>query len=676
MNKQSTTYENLLEENQLLKEKISSLVFSETELKKNQEYWETVFNTLTHSICLIDTEGKVLLHNKATEFFTHKKHNEINGKYCYQVFHNTDEPHEKCPINEMKKSKKKECLVINSNGRFLKISIEPIYSKDHKYMGIVHLLEDVTAENIFENKLKFSEEKFHTAFQLCPIILSITNALDDKIIEINNAFCNITQYTKEEVYGKSSLQLKLWVNDSDRIKYINDLRRDGRVLNQEFPFRLKNNKVRYGLISGEFVTIHDELCIINVINDITKQKINEEIIKAQNEEIQSQNEEYKQINEELLIAKSEAVKSEKLKSAFLQNMSHEIRTPMNGIIGFSQLLLNSSLPENKKNHFVNIINANCQHLLGIINDIIDISKIESGEVDLHENTFSLNVILDEISNTFAASSALKNISLICKKGLDNESCIILGDETKIKQVLINLVNNALKFTENGFVEFGYHVNFSYIDFYVKDSGVGISKEDTKVIFERFRQVGNTSRSSRTGTGLGLAISKAYVEIMNGNIWVESEENKGSIFYFSIPYKPECNSINKTTSGQRSKFNFKDKTVLIVEDDDVNFIFLNEIIEETSAKVIRSVNGKEAILTCKNNSGIDLILMDLKMPELNGYQATEKIRVFNKTVPIIAQTAYAFVNDKEKSIAAGCNDYISKPVEVDVLLEKMNKFLKK
>lgn len=675
MNKNIPPIDELLAKIKLLLKEIESLKARLIQLQNSFKLYKTTFDTISESICLIDEEGTILLHNKATETLLNKKSENIKCKKCYEVVHDSEFPIADCPINKMKISHKKESLIILKDKKWLEISVEPINKSNGNYKGIVHVVKDITEKVEIEKKIRLSEEKFFKAFHLGPDVFYISKIFDGELIEVNDAFCNITGFSREEAIGKTSIELNLWANTDDRNKYVSKLKEKGKALNLEFLFNFKNNEKKFGLLSAEFITVDNESCILGIIHDITERKEREEKIKAQNEEIQSQNEEYKQINKDLLDAKQRAEESDKLKTAFLQNISHEIRTPMNGIMGFTNLLLKPNLTEDNKRKYIDIIHSNCQGLLGIINDIIDISRIERGQVSLHLSEFNLNKLFDELEQFFTPSARIKDLKLICKKGLSEEESIIVADDLKIKQVLNNLINNALKFTMSGFIEYGYFIKNNLLEFYVKDSGIGIPKDKFENIFERFRQIENEIKESRVGIGLGLSISKALVSIMNGQIYVTSEINKGSTFYFTIPFKSCVKKYSATNEIKINIKNFTDKNILIVEDDDSNLLYLKELISDTNANVFETKSGIEAVQICKNNPEIDVVLMDIKLPDIDGFEATRRIREFNKTVPIIAQTAYAFTADKEKSLVVGCNDYFPKPIDSDLLIKKLEIILR-
>jgi len=347
---------------------------------------------------------------------------------------------------------------------------------------------------------------------------------------------------------------------------------------------------------------------------------------------------------------------------------------MNAICGFSKMLEYNNSAEKRK-EFVQIINLNSQQLLGIINDIIEISKIDTGQITISKKTFNVNLLLKEIEDSFKPLVKSKGIDLVCTTNLPDEESYVLSDDFKIRQVINNMLFNSLKFTKKGSVEFGYQPIDGFLQFFVRDTGIGIPNDSVNVIFERFRQIEDASTESRKGTGLGLPIAKAYIELLGGKIWVNSKLGKGSTFYFTIPYDKIKENIAETVMPS-DNYSWSNKTFLIVEDDYPSFFYLKEILTSTNAQVIRAVNGEDAIELCKTNPSIDLILMDIKMPGISGLETTKEIRKFNIRIPIIAQTAYAFSSDKDQAIESGCNFFITKPIEKEYLLKAIQKLLDK
>lgn len=383
-----------------------------------------------------------------------------------------------------------------------------------------------------------------------------------------------------------------------------------------------------------------------------------------------------QTYEELVKAKEVAEESDRLKSAFLANMSHEIRTSMNGIIGFADLLKEDDLNFESLDRYVEIINNSAQRLLIIINDIIDISKIETGVINMELTDFLLDELCKEIFNFFVHQAESKNIKLKYAPGT-NDNTYLHADRSKINQILTNLVSNAIKFTDEGEVVLGFNIdnNKNIVDIYVKDTGIGIAKEHYDMIFERFQRIESSIRGKYGGTGLGLAISQAFAEAMNASLTVESNLDQGSVFHLEIQYsKLEKQRKKKEKKGVDIKRSLKDHTFLIVEDEEINYLFLKELLMKHGGEIIWAKNGLQAIEKTLQNPKIDLVLMDIKLPVMDGFTAARKIKEYKPDLPIIAQTAYGLASDKEKTVAAGCDDYISKPISHEKLLEVIGLYI--
>jgi PAS domain S-box-containing protein len=383
-----------------------------------------------------------------------------------------------------------------------------------------------------------------------------------------------------------------------------------------------------------------------------------------------------QIAEKLIITKEKAEESNKLKTAFLANMSHEIRTPMNGILGFSELLKEPKL--SKKNHkkYIEIIEQSGRRMLNIINDIIDISKVESGQMEVINSPTNINTQIDYLSTFFKVLAKEKGIKLKLKSH-SNEPLIINTDKEKVYAILTNLIGNALKYSNKGTIELGYEKKGAFLEFYVKDEGVGIHETKHNLIFQRFVRDNNSSNTlTIQGAGLGLPISKAYVEILGGKIWIDSELEKGTTIYFTIPYNldriktenvADIEAANTLDTRKKLKF-------LIAEDDKISQLLIKNIVKNYSKDIIIVKNGKEAIDACLEHEDIDIALMDVRMPIMDGYEAVSQIRKFNKELIIIAQTANALNNDKVKLIEGGFNEYISKPINRKDLVKIINKYV--
>ncbi|MFP4024709.1 MAG: response regulator [Thiohalospira sp.] len=388
-----------------------------------------------------------------------------------------------------------------------------------------------------------------------------------------------------------------------------------------------------------------------------------------------------QAEKNLVKAKIKAEESDQLKSAFLANMSHEIRTPMNAILGFTELLTmpDSTITPEEKQNYIKLIHNSGNNLLHLIDDIIDVSKIEAGQLKIIQKECDINKVLIEIFESYKEIKKQKgkdNIDLNLDLPDENKDVITITDPLRLNQVISNLLDNALKFTDDGFITFGYEIQKSNTFlFYVKDSGVGMDRNKKEYAFERFRKIEDDKTKLYRGAGLGLAICKSLVELLGGKIWVESIPGTGSTFYFTLPYKKIKRNKKKTdTLINLESYQWQNKTILIAEDEPANFYYIEEVLKKTGAKLLRATNGKEAIEMFKRHNEIDLIIMDIKMPEMDGYEATKYIKKINKNIPIISQSAYAMPGDIEKGYLLGMNDYLTKPVKPKKLLSVLNKHL--
>ena len=382
----------------------------------------------------------------------------------------------------------------------------------------------------------------------------------------------------------------------------------------------------------------------------------------------------KENERELIKAKEKAEESDRLKTAFLHNISHEIRTPMNAIVGFSALLGEPGIDALSQKSYIETIEQSSNNLLSIITDIIDISNIEANIVKIARNGINLNFAINSICNQFSLKAGEKKIKLDCESRLDDSEALVITDKTKLTQILTNLVSNSIKFTEEGNVKLSCRIVASFLEFNVSDTGIGIPVEHHSRIFERFYQVKDSMSRLYEGTGLGLAISKAYVDLLGGQIWFSSEPGKGTTFTFTIPYEKQTVTPQQLLERPAYEgFVFAEKkTILVAEDNDSNFMLINYFLSNSNTKLLRASNGKEAVRIALAEKNIDLILMDIKMPEMDGYTAVKLIREANIKIPIIAQTAYA--DDKEKAIEYGCSSLISKPFDKKTLLKAMSEFI--
>ncbi len=381
-------------------------------------------------------------------------------------------------------------------------------------------------------------------------------------------------------------------------------------------------------------------------------------------------------NQDLIIQKEKAEESNRLKTEFLNNMSHEIRTPMNGILGFTQFLEDDNLSSEKRTHYVNIIENSGNQLLQVIDDILEISKLETKQVKVIESKVNLNSTLLELFAIFDIKAKENKTPLYLIKGMKDEEATIYTDKTKLNKILSNLIENALKFTSYGFIEFGYKRKADEIVIYVKDTGIGISKSKFNAIFERFSQAEKGLSRKVGGLGLGLSIAKENSMLLGGDISVESTLNEGTTFFLNIPYKPVFRVQKSIKKALPKPMDSNAYTILIAEDEEINYLYLEILLggnQKFKFNILHAKNGKEALDICKKTP-IDLVLMDLKMPVMDGFEATRLIKEILPELPIIAQTAYSTNKEKEVAITAGCDDFISKPIVKEEFNTLIHKFI--
>lgn len=516
------------------------------------------------------------------------------------------------------------------------------------------IIIDITDKKKAEEKIKEQQLLFETMFQTISDAIVITDK-HRRIILANQGITSTFGYLPDEVVGQSSEILYASVEN---------FRQAGvEVFNEP---ALSSDKLYLLAYRNKFnVVFPGETFGAKLYNSKGDWIGNLGVIKNVSERIR--------YIDELKVAREKAEESDRLKTAFLHNISHEIRTPMNAIIGFSELLVKSDSPHNKNGYYCDVINQSCNQLLSIIDDILDLATIEACKVKIHENNIELNTTLKFIYNQFILKAVKQNLVLDLTAD-PAERIYITTDKTKLIEILTNLIGNALKFTLEGSISFGYTIKTRFVEFFVRDTGIGIPPEMHEEVFKRFRQLETSDARQFGGTGLGLSISKAYVELLGGKIWFNSEPGKGTEFKFTIPF----HSTGKEKEVPNAEFceiqEIEPKTLLIAEDEDSNYYLLEEFLLKTNFQLIRAVNGVQAVDICKTNKSVDLVLMDIKMPVKDGFIAASEIKAIRPTLPIIAQTAFSTDSDHEKALRSGCDDTITKPLNRDLLLSKIYKHI--
>jgi PAS domain S-box-containing protein len=568
-------------------------------------------------------------------------------------------------------------IPLKTDGKLLGAFVVQNYDDASVYdQSSIEIMELVAHELSMFIDRQHSEEKVNKltrAVEQSSVAVVITDK-DGRIEYVNPFFTELTGYRREEVMGRNPNILQSGQHSKAFYQELWNTILAGKEWEGEF-----RNKKKTGELYWE------KAVITPIVND-------KGLIKnfvAVKEDIT----ERKKMLEELVRAKEKAEENDRLKTAFLNNMSHEIRTPLNAICGFTEVLNNTEITEEKRERLVSIIQNSSNQLLSIVTDILTISSLETKQEKVYIEKASVNTIIDDLLLIFKQQASDRNISLYAKKDLSDKASVIYTDNTKITQILSNLLSNALKFTHEGFIDFGYELidlpasarpgsvsnsNLpasedpgSVLQFYVKDSGIGIKPEVQETIFDRFIQADKSISSLYGGTGLGLSISKAFAELLGGEIWVESQPEKGSAFYFTIPYKP-AEKPDKTPPPP--KINNTSGVVLVAEDEENNYLLIEEYLSDLDLKLIHAKDGQEALDICQSNSNIDLILMDIKMPIMTGDEAAKRIKEINPNLSIIAQSGYALEHEI-KRYKELFDDYLAKPIKQNDLRECVMKFIK-
>jgi PAS domain S-box-containing protein len=540
--------------------------------------------------------------------------------------------------------------------------------KNGKPYRVVGTHTDISVRKEHEKKIKESEERFRKLINNMPagiaIYKAVNNGKDFEFVDVNIEAEFITNSTKDELIGKTLLEKFPNMDKSPLLESLRKVHKNGEHLH--IPPFYYEDKRRHGWRENKIYKLHSGE-IVAIFSDVTSLMEAELKLKQTNDILSA-------TNKDLVIAKEKAEESNNLKSAFLQNLSHEIRTPLNAISGFAGMLGKPDLTDNKRDSFVKIIQNSSTRLLEIVSDILTISSLETKQEKVNMTEFNVNEILIELLTIFKQQASGGNIALYSRQSLDNTRAIISSDRVKIYRIINNLVSNSLKFTHDGHIEFGYELKGDFLEFYVKDTGMGIAPENIEVIFERFNQASGAIHAEYGGTGLGLAISKGFVELLGGDIRVTSEQGVGSEFYFTIPYNPVNKALPPEAQSKSStEESNSNPRIIIAEDEEYNFLLLEEMLIDKGFEIIHALNGVEVIDTCRSDSNVAIILMDIKMPVMNGYEAAKIIKKEYPRIPIIAQSAYG-LEEEIKYYSQVFDSYIPKPIGEKELMEKINMYL--
>lgn len=556
--------------------------------------------------------------------------------------------------------------VVRSDGTmlYLKADGHVIRDQDGRPLRMIGINRDITAFVTYQNELIKAKEKaerselrYKKAQEVGHVgswEYDVENEEfwgSDEGRRIYNLSMEKTGFSPEEIMNCVLPEDREWVDQA-----LIDLIEEDKPYNITFPI-IPQNKNEMKVIHSIAEVLRDlegnPIKVTGVLRDVTAQKA---------------------IENELIKAKEKAEETDKLKSAFLANMSHEIRTPMNGILGFTSLLQEPGVTGDDMAKYIKIIQKSGERMLNTVNDIIEISRIETEEVSVSYSEVNISKHLLTLKEFFALEATKKNIEIEVDNKLSSDQAVIRTDKLKISSVISNLIKNAIKFTESGTIKIGCEAKREILQFYVSDTGIGIPERRKEAIFNRFEQADVGASRAFEGSGLGLSIAKSYVEMLGGKIWVESEENRGSTFYFTIPRNLEP-TISRTSKHEKTQESLtKNLRILVAEDDEISRMHLDIMLKDAAQKIYFVDNGAAAVEMVEKHPDINIVLMDIRMPGMDGLEATQRIREFNKNITIIAQTAFAFEGDKQKAIEAGCTDYISKPFFKKDLLALMNKYI--
>lgn len=527
--------------------------------------------------------------------------------------------------------------------------------RDNKIIGYVGTVTDITERKMAEIALRKSEEKFRRIFENVQDVYYETS-LEGLILEVSPSIVGLTKgvYNVSDLIGKSMYEF--YQNPDERGIITDILKNKGLVSDFEVILTDRENLVVPCAISAKllFDPSGRPEKIIGSMRDITERKIASDALK---------------------IAKEKAETSDKLKTDFLNNISHEVRTPLNGILGFAEIISLQDLSETERKESLTMLFESSNRLLNTITNYMDISLITSGSLTVNKKDFIPVLVLKRLFNSFETSCINRKLDLILDVPENSESIALNNDPEICQKILSHFLDNAVKFTEKGSINFGFQINTGKFEFFVRDTGVGINADSFRTIFDRFSKNNIDPYKVSEGSGLGLSIAEGMAQAIGGSIRLESELGKGSCFYLSVPVTRNVIEAGSSDVGKDPRKNAPTSHIIIAEDDETNFYYLNAVlIRETGAKILHASNGIEAIDLFKANPDVKLILMDIKMPLMDGFEATRQIKLIDKDVHIIAITAYAMSGDEDRIMDAGFNGYLSKPLTKKNLLETISPFI--
>jgi len=635
---------------------------AEEVLKSSEARYRAIFENTGTAMTILEDDTTISLANTGFQKLAGYSREEIEGKMKWTSFVSPEDLERMRAQHSLRRESPESALseyefrFIDRYGQvkdiYLNVDIIPMTRQS------VASLMDVSVLRRAERELRESEERFHKAFHSSPVTMTITEIERGKCIDANQEFFRVIGYSREEVIGKDIKSIDLWVDPEERNIIVRTILKDGFIHGREVRIRTKDGKILTVLWSADKITIGNKDYILASALDITQRKKSEE---------------------ELLKAKEAADMSSRAKSEFLATMSHEIRTPMNGIIGLTELLLGSHL-QDEQEEYLRLVKLSARNLLELINNILDLSKVEAGRIDLSPVPFSLRKLLGGTLTLFSNQARQKGLAFVYSIDEDVPDDL-LADSLRLNQVVMNLLGNALKFTEAGGISVAFEAknrdNGSILlHCAVSDTGSGIREEKIPGIFEPFTQLDGSYRRKYDGAGLGLTICRDLIALMGGDIWVESAVGRGSTFHFTCPCEISKAPEKSDEEVQEASTEISKLKVLVAENEAVNRIVIVDYLKKAGHEVVSVPNGKAAVEAALRER-FDLVLMDINMPEMDGLEATSIIRKTENEkggrLCIVALTAYAMKEDRENFLRSGMDDYLAKPMEfadLDELIERV------
>jgi PAS domain S-box-containing protein len=624
------------------------------ELKAASFYSRNLIEANLDPMVTISSKGKITDVNKSTEQITGVSRDRLIGTDFADYFTEPEKArtgYEQVFSKGIVKDYPLTMVNVTGDKRDVLYNATIYKNETGEDQGVFAVAHDITERKKNELALLESKEKWRRLVENIPDYIALLDR-DARYLFLNHY---AEGYSEKNVIGKKLFEFI--TGESQEIAIWNFETCIKSRMNKKFEYTTSELSGESSIYEATFVPFFENEIlsfVMAIIRDISKLRKEEEALRH---------------------AKEMAEASDKLKTAFLNNISHEVRTPLNGILGFSEIVTETDLSEAGKKEALSMLHESSDRLLNTITNYMDISLIASGNLSLLEKNYIPGKVLTGIFDKFKTICTDKKLELFLEIPEQSDYISVNSDPEIFRKIMIHLLNNAVQFTNKGSIQFGYSISDRNLEFFVKDSGIGIAKESFSAIFEHFIKEGRDPSRFSEGSGLGLSIAKGMCEILGGKIRVESEIGKGSCFCFSFPYLKESVIPHSIRLDSETKKILSGASILVAEDDKVNFFYMQALIKQsTDSTICHASNGTEAVALYKANPDIVLILMDIKMPEMDGYEATRQIKLINKDIPVIAITGYAMTGDEEKIRMAGCDGYLSKPISKKRLLEKMAEYV--